>query len=106
MAVGQSGAFGVFVMFRVQPDTTPGTDYVKIRRQKTLASTVKDLKAKWANVSTSLVQVSVVFYYMKSNYLSEIRLSLSLISSMVNRSLARKILKSRTGFTSVRKKLL
>ncbi|KAH3880103.1 hypothetical protein DPMN_004016 [Dreissena polymorpha] len=44
MAVGQSGAFGVCVMLRVQPDTTSGTDYVKIRRQKTLASTVKDLK--------------------------------------------------------------
>ena len=62
MAVGQSGAFGVCVMFRLQPDTTSGTDYVKIRRQKTLANTVKDLKTTWANASTSLVQVSDVFY--------------------------------------------
>ncbi|KAH3777803.1 hypothetical protein DPMN_179251 [Dreissena polymorpha] len=59
MAVGQSGAVGVYVMFRVEPDTTSGTDYVKIRRQKTLASTVKDLKTKWANASTSLVQLTV-----------------------------------------------
>ncbi|KAH3819058.1 hypothetical protein DPMN_120788 [Dreissena polymorpha] len=66
MADGQSGAFGVGVMSHVQPDTISGTDYVKIQRQKTLASSVKDLKTRCANASTSLVQVSAVYYFINA----------------------------------------